>query len=196
MTVTAEMKREVHAWIGETLEKLDCVGLSDQLDVQWNNRFTRKIGDSRIEVCEARYWSRIRFSVKLWPRATPEQRRSTVIHEVCHLVCAYQAHAGGQVRPKVHGVEWGMLMRRCGVPPDRTHNVKCDDLNRRQWVGVGCECGGFNITPYIAGRIAAGVGYQCKDCHTKLEVPPGTKPVERRNRKRKKRRARQVMAHG
>ena len=185
------MKREVRAWISETLENLDCVALSDQLDVQWNNRFTRKMGDARFEACGAR----IRFSVKLWLRASPEQRRSTVIHEVCHAVCFYQAHMDGQFRPKSHGVEWRVLMRRCGLPPDVTHDVKCDDLNRKR-IEIHCECSGLTVTPYIAGRIAAGIGYRCKKCHTKLEVPPGTKPVKRRKRKRKKRRARTVMAHG
>jgi len=185
MAVTLSMKHAVRVWIGRTLKHLDELEILESLEVEWNKRFTSRLGSARsIKVTES---FRLRFSVPLWPRATPKERRDTVIHEVCHLVAQKRAWARG-VKIQAHGPEWQRLMRECGIEPERTHNVSNEGLTTRRRVEVSCKCGSTSVTPYVAGRIAAGATYRCKRCKVEITAPPGTKPVERRNRKRRRRR--------
>ncbi len=186
MSVTLSMKHAVSVWIGQTLKRLDELEILESLSVEWNERFTSRLGSARSIWVTKNF--HLRFSVPLWPRATPTERRETVIHEVCHLVAQKRAWAR-VVKIQPHGPEWERLMWQCGVEPTRTHNVSNEGLTTRRRVEVRCKCGVISVTPYIAGRIAAGATFQCRKCKTKISAPPGTKPVERRKRKRKRRRS-------
>jgi len=182
MIVTDSMKHAVSVWIGQTLTTLDRLDILDDLKVEWNPRFTSKMGSARIKAL-AREMS-VRFSMPLWPRATPKERRETTVHEVCHIV-AYQIawEQGEKIQP--HGPEWQALMLRCGVQPERTHSVDNKGLSKRKRINVSCGCQTIDVTPYVAGRMAAGVTYRCRRCKVQLKPPPGTKPVERRKRRRR-----------
>lgn len=188
MTINHSMKLAVTRWVGETLKTLDRIDLLPDLQVLWSDRFTSKMGDARWRPLRQKH--RVRFSAPLWPRATPKERRETVIHEVCHIV-AFQLAFEKSRKIKPHGIEWQDLMLRCGIQPERTHSVSNEGLSKRKRVSISCGCPGksISVTPYVAGRMAAGTSYRCRTCKTTLKPPPGTKPVERRKRSRKRRAA-------
>jgi len=71
--------------------------------------------------------AKIRLSTPLWPRASAQDRRETVIHEACHCIVGFK-HG----RVAAHGAEWKQAMRNCGVEPLRTHSVDRTGLARRQ----------------------------------------------------------------
>ena len=85
--------------------------------VEWNRRFTKRLGDAAYNSVTFR--ARIRLSIPLWPRASDQDRRETVIHEACHLIAFYKF---GQVAAP-HGTGWKQAMRNCGIRPLRTHRV-------------------------------------------------------------------------
>ncbi len=183
--VTAEMKRNVTEWVRWTRENLGHSSLVNDIDVQWNSRFTAKLGDARFKPTG----SRVRFSTPIWPRASEEERRQTVIHEICHIIVAYEAHVNGLPRRRSHGHEWQLMMVRCKVPPERTHCVDTKGLSTRRRVEISCGCKEILVTKYIAGRIAFGADFRCKRCNGRMKAPEGTVPVERRKKRRRKRRA-------
>ena len=76
---------EIETWVKEALSVFN---LEEDLEilVEWNNRFKSRMGDALYLRSGV---GRIRLSTFLWPRATHEQRRITVIHEVCHLICRH-----------------------------------------------------------------------------------------------------------
>lgn len=178
------MKQAVTIWIGQTLALLERLEMFERIKVRWNTRYTSKLGSARWDPHASHHL--LQFSVPLWPRATPKDRRETVIHEVCHLVAKQNAReAGRKIKP--HGPEWQSLMIRCGIEAKRTHNVSNEGLGPiRNRVEINCGCQTISVTPYVAGRIAAGASYRCRKCKIKLEAPPGTKPVERRRRRRRR----------
>jgi SprT protein len=185
MAVTLSMKHAVSVWIGQTLKHLDELEILGVLEVEWNERFTSKMGSAKSRRLTEDFL--LRFSAPLWPRATPTERHETVIHEVCHLVAQKRAWARG-VKIQPHGPEWEQLMRECSIEPERTHSVSNEGLTTRRRVKVSCKCGTFSVTPYVAGRIAAGATYRCRKCSVKISAPAGTKPVERRKKRRRRRR--------
>ena len=87
--------------------------LAQVIVVEWNPRFTRRLGDAAYNSITFR--ARIRLSSPLWPRTSEEDRRETVIHEACHIIVGYKF---GQVAAP-HGSEWKEAMRNCGVEPLR-----------------------------------------------------------------------------
>ena len=98
--------------------------------VEFNNRFTSRMGDANSS---AKYGTgtpysggRIRLSKPLWKRATPEERRQTVIHEAAHIIanCRYRQSCK-------HNNLWKGVMRELGVKPDRCHDVDRGDLTRK-----------------------------------------------------------------
>lgn len=181
MPVTDSMKNKVCGQVEETLEILGHLDLLEHLKIGWSSRFTSAMGKARYSLVT----KEIRFSIPLWPRATEEQRRETVIHEVCHIVSRKEANDRG-INIRAHGPEWRALMRKCGVKPDRTHDVDNRGLSNRRRIALKCRCSEpIKVTPYIAGRMAAGAKYGCRACGSVLTAPEGTEPVKRRNRRRK-----------
>ena len=108
--------------------------LAQVIVVEWNQRFTRRMGDASYNPFT--YRARIRLSIPLWPRASEQERRETVIHETCHCIVKYKH--GPFVSD--HGEEWRQAMRACGVEPLRTHNVDRSGLVRRQRQFVLLDC--------------------------------------------------------
>ncbi|WP_013627514.1 SprT family zinc-dependent metalloprotease [Rubinisphaera brasiliensis] len=123
MTKRETDSERIREWIDFALERNDVGYLSNMIRVRWNKRFIRKFADAGYGICPPR--GRIRISPMIWERATPEQRRETIIHEACHIV-AYHLH-GLAIKP--HGVEWRRAMESCGVEPVVTHNVDLVGIN-------------------------------------------------------------------
>ena len=80
----------------------------------------------------------LKFSEPLWPRATPAERETTIIHEVAHIVANVEAKTKGLPLPPSHGKEWQVVMQRAGVAePKQYHNVTLADHN---YVMARCGC--------------------------------------------------------
>ena len=154
----------------ETFRLLDHEELSDALFIEWAPRFTRTVGAAmytRLGDGTLRLY--MRLSTRLWFRATDEQRRQVVIHEVCHLVTDHESILAGRPQPLSHGAEWCAVMRRAGAEPEKWAPV--DNVGIGQGVGtqkpieVMCACRAHWITKRAAKHIVAGDRtYVCTVC--------------------------------
>lgn len=95
------------------------------ISLEWNSRFTRRMGDATMYASGS---NRIRFSSKLWPMATPEKRRNTMIHELAHV---YAHRVNGD---RGHGRWWKQWMRRFGVAPERCYSVTAENFHNPEAV--------------------------------------------------------------
>lgn len=171
MPPTATYLPEDHAnvleLVRQTCTELGCPELAKLIRVEWNARFTSKMGDA------APHRYRVRLSVPLFRRADICERRATIVHEVCHVVAPY-LHGK---RVQSHGPEWAHLMIRCGEEPERCHTVDNSDLRRRQArVVVRCLCQGTKeVSKAVATRMAMGRHYRCLQCNARLSLAnPGS----------------------
>lgn len=181
-TVTPQMRQTAAAQALETLRALGREDLIALLWIDWKERFTSRMGDAlyatkdqRVRRSSERFRidgtiCRCRFSIPLWLRATESERRQTVIHEVCHLVAAHEAHLAGRKVSSPHGREWKAVMRRAGVTPKRCHNVNNKGLGKKT-IPAKCSCGEHYVTPLVGGRIIVLQRvYTCGRCHGQLLV--------------------------
>lgn len=181
-TITPQMRQTAAAQALSTLRTLGREDLIELLWIDWKSRFTSRMGDAlyasadqRVRRSSERFRvngtvCRVRFSVPLWPRATDEERKQTVIHEICHLVAAHEAHLAGRKVSSSHGREWKAVMRRAGVTPKRCHNVSTKGLGRKT-IPAKCACGEHYVTPLVAGRIIVlQRTYTCGRCHSQVLV--------------------------
>ena len=135
------------------------------ITVEWNPRFTRRMGDATYN--QFSYKARIRLSLPLWPRASEQDRRDTVIHEAAHIIVRYQNPDRFFLAD--HGPEWRQAMRNCGVKPLRTHSVDRSGLARRQrlFVLLDCPQEGIEHKCRISvreyNRIKRGAEFWCRD---------------------------------
>lgn len=194
---SSEERQRVAGVVIETLSRLGAEDLLDRLTIEWAPLRSR-LGDATYGgVSLASSWGhgsethrspspkivRVRFSTLLWPRLTETKRTETAIHEACHLVAEHAARRAGR-RIKPHGVEWQTLMLRCGVMPHATaKGIDTDGLPSKRTIEASCACKAHKITPYIAGRIAAGCPYVCNTCRGRLSVAQKVAPVAARRRK-------------
>lgn len=151
---------EIQQLVTETCEKLSI----PQVTWRFSGRFTSKMGEARPAI------GFVRFSKPLWVRATVEERRQVIIHEVCH-VAAFARHGACQG----HGHTWRALMVFCGVKPDRCHKVDNTDLRRRRRGSraVVCGCPGKTHTlgPVRVRHMLAGLRvYSCRQCGQKVRL--------------------------
>lgn len=174
--VTSEMKEKARADIREAFIRLGYPELNDRVRVEWNPRFSSKMGDARyISMTNCR----IRLSEPLWPRATEAERRHTAIHEACHIVVGheYSLNYLSSERPKPHGKEWKEKMIECGEAPTRCHNVDTNGVkNSRKKFVYHCDCPGeakiHRVGPVKHRRIQTGQQYYiCKKCKGILRKP-------------------------
>ena len=170
--ILSEMNR-IRKVVDETLEKL---GVADEviIQIEWNNRFTRRMGDARI-IADGRKpgfdktIGKVRFSNPLWPRASEQERTETAIHEVCHIV---KNHIYGRLTG-AHGRYWQHLMYKCGINPDRTHTVDRTGLKRsHDKVACKCDCNDNREIGFIrARRIRNGQSqYTCVSCNSIISL--------------------------
>jgi SprT protein len=123
--------------------------------VVFSNRFTRRMGQCDFRKRE------IGYSAPLWPRATPEQRRQTTIHEVAHAVTR-DRHGD---RVAAHGREWKAQMVAMGASPKRTHNVNREGIRRTRSDTIVMLCCGdpFRVTLKKAHALVTRGG-RCRGC--------------------------------
>jgi SprT protein len=126
--------RHIREWIRFACESNKVGELAQVIVVEWNWRFTKRLGDAGYS--PTTYRARIRLSIPLWPRASDQDRRETVIHEACHIIVGYRF---GFVAT-AHGSEWKAAMQNCGVEPLRLHSVDRTGLARRQRRFILLDC--------------------------------------------------------
>lgn len=173
----AEMYKKIveqTEWTFRTLDREDLIG---KVDILWNNRFERRLGDARVSGTGVMTEYRMRFSAKLWPKMTEAQRRTTVIHEACHIVVldGYRNRPNPHDKtpqPKPHGIEWQNAMRKCGEKGEATSkDVKTGKTSRKPY-RVKCNC---DEPRYVSKKVAQkihhlGQHYRCRVCKVRLEL--------------------------
>ena len=161
--------RHIRSWIRFACERNEVSELAQVVVIEWNRRFTRRLGDAAYRSTTFR--ARIRLSLPLWPRTTEEDRRETVIHETCHLIAFYKF---GQVAAP-HGTEWKEAMQNCGIQPTRLHSVDRTGLARRQrrFILLDCPNEGVvrkcRITAREFNRVRRGQEFWCRNCGLHLD---------------------------
>lgn len=171
-TNIAKDRRGIRGWIWFACERNEVPELAQTIIVEWNSRFTRRLGDASYNPYT--YRARIRLSIPLWGRASQEDRRETVIHEVCHVVVKYKFNPFIADR----GPEWKEAMKNCGVTAARTHSVDRTGLTRprRRFIVRDCPNEGkcrINAREYKQWR--KGTDFLCNRCGLRLTQ---TSPVE------------------
>jgi SprT protein len=149
----------VRALVCLTCTALGAPFLGSQIIIEWKTRFTSKLGDAAFRLL------RVRFSVPLFRLASIDERRATIVHEVCHILNR-ELH-GNAVQP--HGDEWKLLMLLAGELPERCHVVDNSSLKRpavRE--SAACACRTHSITRARANKMRAGRHYSCTICKTRL----------------------------
>lgn len=154
---------EIKKVVDKTLRKCKCKNLIGKIKIEFNGRFTQRLGDARYNPKSKK--GEIRFSRPLWPRTDDTERYNTIVHEVCHIV-THKLHG---YAAKAHGREWKDLMILCGVKPDRCHNVPVDH-RFQQRVSAWCECQEHLITKNKRTRIINGQLYFCRTCDSFLSL--------------------------
>jgi len=145
--------------------------LCGRIRVTWNGRFIARMGDARWD--KVRGLGLIRLSRPLWPRASDEERRETVIHETCHVIADYRF--GGK---QGHGPAWKRMMALCGyTQPQRCHSVDREAIQQRRAqrrIEVRGRCGctaGVILGPVQAQRLRRGTTYRCRKCSQQIALP-------------------------
>jgi SprT protein len=139
----------------------DVPELAQAIVIEWNRRFTRRLGDAVFNPIT--FQSKIRLSIPLWPRASSQDRRETVVHEACHLIVWHKFDQ--LVAP--HGSEWKAAMKNCGVQPVRTHDVDRAGLARRQRRFILLDCPNEHLCRMGVrefNQIQRGMVMECKVC--------------------------------
>ena len=150
----------IREWINEACATLGCIEHAHKVRVEYNSRFTRRMGDASPSLM------RIRLSIPLWGRVDDAKHKNTVIHEVCHLLAPIVA--GGRVQS--HGATWKRLMRQCGQEPTRCHNADRTGLARRmpRVATARCKCMTHQLTNILLNKMLRGRQYRCNKCHAPL----------------------------
>jgi SprT protein len=155
--------RHIRSWIRFACDSNGVPELAQVIVVEWNPRFTRRLGDAAYSPSTFR--AKIRLSIPLWPRASDQDRRETVIHEACHIIAVYRFGFVAQ-----HGSEWRLAMKNCGVEPLRLHQVDRTGLARKQRRFVLLDCPRQELekkcrcTAREFNRLRRGVEFWCRNC--------------------------------
>ena len=153
--------QEISQLIGETASKL---GYSRAIPFSWNYRRSGTMGLAFNE--------RIELSHRLFLRATPEQRRETIVHEVCHVVARSMRDMFPRYRP--HGYQWRGFMAKAGYPDaKRCHKVNCEGLQGdRKKFPAFCGCGPHPLSSCRYRRTTQGTVYRCAFCKCRITLAP------------------------
>jgi hypothetical protein len=76
MKTSSEDDRHIRTWIRFACDSNEVPELSQVIVVEWNRRFTRRLGDAAYSPITFR--AKIRLSLPLWPRATDQDKRGIV----------------------------------------------------------------------------------------------------------------------
>lgn len=150
---------EIRQWALDALTKIGREDLKGKLRIDWNTRYTRCMGTYSPTV------GQIELSTQLFRRATTEQRKQTVVHELCHMVVDFSTRRVFLPAPPPHGTLWQRTMRLAGMVPTRCHKVDRTGLKRKNaTVSVKCGCPVKTISKCRATKMYKGTLYKCGHC--------------------------------
>jgi SprT protein len=158
------VEKGVFDWVRLACECNDVSELAQTIVIEWNRRFTRRLGDAVFNPIT--FQSKIRLSIPLWPRASIQDRMETVVHEACHLIVW---HKFG-LFIAAHGPEWKQAMEKCGVEPERTHDVDRTGLacHQKRFILLDCPNQNTEMKCRMGVRefnlVQRGVVMECKVC--------------------------------
>lgn len=148
---------QINNLIKETCIKAGLPSSFNRISWEFSNRLSTSLGMAYFNTCS------IKFCRRLWIRASAEDRRNVIIHEVVHIL-AYNIF-----RDDGHGKHWKALMIKCGGKPVACHGVDVQGIRRPQRrVQVTCGCRTHTVSANKAGRIRNGHPYKCGKCYEPL----------------------------
>lgn len=165
------------AWAMEETKKLLLQWKVPAFHVEFSNSMTRTLG-------LVNYRTRtVSYSRPLWVRATDEQRREVVIHEVAHAVVENRI---GRRRGVSHGRDWKLQMIAMGISnPSPYHTVKRDDLRRKRGDTIEISCCGVHKMRITMAKMFKSLRFlpdgnytsrmRCRSCNQSPDIAPEDK---------------------
>jgi len=152
---------EVWDWIRFACDCNGCPEVAGRIKLVWSNRMTSSMGIASKKPFNDYY--ELKLSVKLFARASEEEKRQTIIHEACHII------DGIINRVKMsHGAGWAACMRRADCKPEVYHSVSNAGLNRR--FVYTCACGQvYKLSSRMHNSINRGRYRVCRSCRGRLQ---------------------------
>ena len=150
--------------------------LADLASVSWS-RSTTNLG--RVKATYNRitgdlFNPRIEFSSKLWPHASPEVRRATIIHECCHLLTPGHHH------DRI----WKLKMVELGASPNIYHTILYPHLTPSRPHMAACACGPHPVSARQGYLLNRGISLSCPYCKHPLTLQSMQLQAARRSRSR------------
>jgi predicted SprT family Zn-dependent metalloprotease len=175
---------DVREWIQTGLER---AGEHITVIFEFNNRFTKRIGDAVY--WGSRGYGRIRLSGKLWPTMSETEKIDTILHEVAHIIDQYRRYKGVQQavsyryqRSKKygggHGPEWHKIAKEIGAKPQRFADKDAADFakfrRRTTRYSIPCNCGSCVVSSRMLTvmkktDIHKGIIRRCRKCRRVLD---------------------------
>lgn len=169
--VTAELKKLVEQKVNETLL---ATNINVPIEIKYDLNSARLNGYASWKL--DRIKNTVSYKIRLNPvhlvHSTEKYLRTTLVHEVCHIV-AVEKHGFG-IKP--HGKEWKNLMRSVGAEPSRCNsyqlpaNVTVGKKQKRHAVRCPNCLATMQVSTTIKNRIRCGHRYKHTACGTKQSI--------------------------
>lgn len=156
----------IEALMLETCQRAGMPEVYDLISWKFNSRLTTTLGHATYSYKEET--GEVSLCYKLWGRASYEDRRNVIIHEVCHILVfrKYGYHESDK-----HGPKWKAMMRLCGGDPARCHSVDTKGVRRKvKRYHVECRCTRHNVSQNLVTRMRKGQHRKCKRCGYRLDI--------------------------
>lgn len=154
--INSSEDQKIRSWIKAACIANHCPDLAETIHFKFHKRLTNAMGQAfpRTRLVE--------LSAPLWPRATEQEKKQTVGHEVCHIV-AYILHGSSG-----HDKGWKQCMNNAGLEALLYHKVNRDGL-QKQYIKyqVKCNCVSVWIGHTRAAKVRKNL-LSCKRCKQKL----------------------------
>jgi predicted SprT family Zn-dependent metalloprotease len=161
---------EVKAVVKEVCERCGRPEVAERINLKWSGRMTSAMGNASRKSMTAYHYT-IKLSTPLFLRATVDERRQTVIHEVCHVLDGIVNNV-----KMSHGSSWKAMMRRAGVDAKRCHTVDNTGLRKAsKTYRYVCPHGhkAYDLGAIRHRNMQSGSRtYLCPVCRTKLNWAP------------------------
>jgi predicted SprT family Zn-dependent metalloprotease len=112
--------RDIQKVVKETAIRCKVKDIYPEITWGFSNRLVASVGIAQwwVDDYGNKYWD-MRFASQLWMGMEPDDRKNTIVHEVCHLAIQ-RLHDHSTPGIKTHGDEWRELMLVCGEDPDKS----------------------------------------------------------------------------
>jgi predicted SprT family Zn-dependent metalloprotease len=171
--------KEIRELIEYACNEMGCDDLIPHIKVEWNNRFTTRLGDAKYSgaIRDPRPVALIRLSTKLWPTMKKEDQEDTILHETAHLIDSFvngnrfvmmQDRSG-------HGRTWKEIARRVGARPRRfakqSEAAFAKFARKKTKYTVKCACKNPHVvSKNLVTKMRKGQMRRCRRCNRLLRV--------------------------